>query len=105
MGIELNTGTGICQAKIQGEMTIYTAGEYRAVLLEQCHTQQGMDLDLAQVTEIDAAGLQLLVALNEHLGGTSNGLRLGNPSKTVLEAMELTRLTALFEDGTGGKTP
>lgn len=102
MGIEVNTGNGVYHAKIQGELTIYTAGEYQDVLLESCHIQQAMELDLSEVTAVDASGLQLLVALNNHFCGTNNGLRLGNSSEAVREAMELTRLTETFADDNGG---
>ncbi len=98
MGIEVNTENGICHARIEGEMTIYTTGEYREALLEHCHTRQGVDLNLADVTEIDISGLQLLVALKKHLGGTEHGLRLRNPSEIVQEVLELTQLAESLGD-------
>lgn len=97
MGIEVNTENGVCHARVEGEMTIYTTGEYREVLLEQCHTRQGMELDLADVTEMDISGVQLLVALKKHLDGTEHGLQMHRPSEAVQEALELTRLAETLE--------
>lgn len=98
MGIEVSTEKGVCHARVAGEMTIYTSGEYWEILIEQCSTRQRMELDLAQVTEMDAAGLQLLVALNKHYSAAECGLRLHNLSETVQEVMELTQLTGSFDD-------
>jgi len=97
MGIEVNTENGVCHARVEGEMTIYTTGEYRETLLEQCHTRQGMELDLANVTEMDISGLQLLVALKKHLNGTERGLRLRSPSETVQEVLDVTRMAESFD--------
>ncbi len=105
MGIEVNTKEGVCHVQIDGELTIYTTGEYREALLESCHSHQGMELDLGQVTEMDASGLQLLVALNQHLGRTEGGLRLPNPSETVREVLELTRAADEFNGFEGEKRP
>ncbi len=105
MGIEVNTKEGVYHTRIDGDLTIYTAGEYRDVLLEKCHTHQDMELDLEQVTEMDTAGLQLLVALKKHLGGMGCDLRLPNPGKTVREVLEFTRLADEFSVDKGEERP
>ncbi|MGB0468288.1 MAG: STAS domain-containing protein [Pontibacterium sp.] len=96
MKIEINTETGLCHAQVEGEMTIYTTEKYREMLLEQCHSRQGMDLDLANVTEMDTSGLQLLVALNKDLSKTARGLRLVNPGDAVRDVLDLTQLAETF---------
>ncbi len=99
MGIEIKSENGQYQARIEGDMTIYTAGEYRETLLEQCHSREGLELDLEHVSEIDAAGLQLLVALKKHLDDTESGLRLMKTSESVQKALALTQLEIASSDG------
>jgi len=47
---------------VNGEMTIQNAGEIRSALLEAFAGVEVLSLDMADVTEIDLAGLQLLCA-------------------------------------------
>ncbi len=96
MGIEIKSEDGNCQARIDGDMTIYTAGEYREALLEQCHSREGLQLDLEEVSEIDAAGLQLLVSLKKHFDDTESGLQLIKSSSAVQKALVLTNLVGDF---------
>jgi len=96
MSIEMINEDGLCHIAVEGELTIYTAVNYLQVFQEQSQGCHGMKIDLAGVTEIDVAGVQLLVALRQHLIGTENGLQLCNPSESVREALELTRLAGQF---------
>ena len=96
MAIDMITTKGFCRARINGEMTIYTAAEYRNEILELCHTRKGMELDLEQVSEIDITGVQLLLALKKHLDQTESGLQLKNISPEVKETLEMIRLGGVF---------
>lgn len=82
-------------------MTIYTAANIRETFLEQCHTRQGMELNLEYVTEMDITGVQLLLAFRIHLDSTASGLQLKNSSEAVQEALKLTHLTETFETDVG----
>lgn len=61
---------------IVGELTIYRVAEIKAVLDAALHTCDGssaITLDLAAVSELDAAGMQLLMAFERAVtaaGGT-----------------------------------
>ncbi|MCP4433853.1 MAG: STAS domain-containing protein [Gammaproteobacteria bacterium] len=101
MGIEIKSDDGYCQARIEGDMTIYTAGEYRETLLTQCHSRGGLELDLEHVSEIDTAGLQLLIALKKHLDDTESGLQIKKYSEAVQKALVLTQLETAFNDRIG----
>jgi len=96
MDIEVINDEGLCRTQVEGELTIYTVANYRQAFLEQSRGCNGMKMDLAGVTEIDTAGVQLLVALRQHLIGTESGLQLCNSSESVQEALELTRLAGQF---------
>ena len=75
-----------------GELTVQTAAESKNSLLSALQTGSGIDLDLSGVSELDTAGLQLLLLLKreaEHLGKPLNVI---TPSAAVLEVLQLTRL-------------
>ena len=54
---------GSSHVVITGEMTIYTAREWRDELLAALAAPGDVELDLSGVSDIDAAGIQLLVSL------------------------------------------
>lgn len=86
----------ICQADtstpylgIEGEMTIYTAAQLYAELAPFLALASPLDIDLSQVTEIDGAGLQLLMLAKRETLRTGVALQLRGHSPAVLEVFEL----------------
>lgn len=78
---------------VHGEMTIYTCGELKSQLLEQLQAHpKTAELDLSHVTEIDTAGLQLVLMVRRHVSDAGLALRVVNPSRAVAEVLELCRL-------------
>ena len=81
----------ICQADtstphlgIEGEMTIYTAAQLYAELVPFLALASPLDIDLSQVTEIDGAGLQLLMLAKRETLRTGVALQLSGHSQAVL---------------------
>ncbi len=82
---------------ISGELTIHTAAEHKASLVAAVEsaasgTCPGVDVDLSSVTELDTAGLQvLLMAQREaaHLGKT---LRITAVSQAVTDVLAIVHL-------------
>lgn len=73
---------------LPAELTIYNAAELRVQLLAhaEAHAQQeSCHIDAAAVDQVDAAGLQLLLALARTLAATGRTLHLA-PASPVLEA-------------------
>lgn len=74
------------------ELTIYTAGDVRTQCLAWmgAPAEEGDDdgwaLDASAVDQVDAAGVQLLVALARSLDGLSRPLRLVQPSAPLTDA-------------------
>lgn len=84
---------------IEGEMTIFFAAEQKPQLLNFLAKRgKEFELNLANVSEIDTAGLQLLILLKREAARTGKTLRYVMHSKAVLEVLELTRLTSGFGD-------
>ncbi len=82
---------------ISGEMTIYQAVELKAAIIASIGDRSVAELDLAEVTELDTAGLQLLLSLQ----AAHTHMRLAAISIPVQTALELLRLTpaVLHSDG------
>jgi anti-anti-sigma factor len=83
---------------INDELTIYTAAEQKLKLLVFLTAGDDLEINLANVTEIDTAGLQLLILIKREAAQLGKSLRFTMHSKTVLEVLELANLTGIFGD-------
>ncbi|MGI4862169.1 MAG: STAS domain-containing protein [Janthinobacterium lividum] len=94
---------------IDGEMNIYRAAELKELIARTFHgdatddlpavlgSNRDVDLDLSDVSELDAAGLQLLLLFNRRACMSNRRLRLVAPSDAVQDALALVHLTPAFE--------
>ena len=81
-----------------GELTIYTAVESRKRLLEALAGEGAVEVDLSGVTEIDSAGLQLLIMAKKEANLAGRGIRFVNHSSPVVELIDLCDLGRFFGD-------
>jgi len=79
---------------LDGELTIYTAAELSAELLPRLGATPQMQIDLSQITEMDGAGLQLLIMVTREASKAGTALTLTGHSKAVLETLQLSGLGA-----------
>ncbi|MDR3390522.1 MAG: STAS domain-containing protein [Sulfuriferula sp.] len=87
-----------CRFDIDGEMTIYTAADTKArlmPLLAQCPV---LEIDLSKVSEMDSAGLQLLILAKRECAQRNGDLRLTGHSPAVLEILDLCNMMPYFGD-------
>ena len=84
--------------KIIGELTIYTAEEAWSRLLAATG-EPLLELDLSAVTEIDTAGLQILLMALRGAGARRPEARWVNPSPPVAALCELLRLPPVGASG------
>ncbi len=61
MTVKKEEHNGLCKLQIEGEMTIFTAAELKKNLLDNLTACSELEIDLSQVSEMDTAGLQLLL--------------------------------------------
>lgn len=87
-----------CRAWIEGEMTIYNALSLKEQLLSALDEERSLEIDLSQVTEIDCAGIQLLILAKKERAHSGKALTLTNHSSAVLDAFELLGLVGWFSD-------
>jgi anti-anti-sigma factor len=81
--------------RIHGPFTIYEVAEFQQQITEAWPVEGELIMDLAGVSEIDTAGLQLLLALRKSLGAQ---LTLQQHSNSVIELLDLYQLASLFGD-------
>jgi anti-anti-sigma factor len=80
------------QLLIDGELTIYNATEQKTALLNFLNSGDQLEIDLSLVSELDTAGLQLLVLIKREAAKLGKDLRFVMHSKIVQEVLELTNL-------------
>jgi len=86
------------QVAICNEMTIYTALEQENALSPHLQAEQALQLDLSDVSEIDSAGVQLLIYMKKEANRLSKQLTLVNHSQAVVDVIELLGLVSFFGD-------
>lgn len=82
--------------EITEELTIYTVNEYRDIFIEHLPNVNKIIIDLGSVTEVDSAGLQLLVAIKNLT--PAHKIEFVHHNATVLETIELSGLAGQFDD-------
>ena len=89
---------GVCRLAVKGEMTIYTALALKDELLQPLEQAGKVELDLAAVSDIDSAGLQLMVLLKTEAKERGKTLCITGHSPAVLDILELCDLEGFFGD-------
>jgi len=98
MSIEFKKKNDIGYLMVNDEMTIYTAAEQKPELLEHFSDCSEIKLDLSGVTEIDSAGIQLLMLLKSEGVRRNHPVRFIQHSQPVIEIFELLKLSTRFGD-------
>ena len=96
--IESGTHEGAPSLLLVGELTIYAVAEAGRQLSAALDRDPGLHLNLAGVTELDSAGLQLLVWLKQEARRRGRTLTLAAHSPAVLEVFDLLKVAGLFGD-------
>jgi len=86
---------------LPAELSIYTAGETRSAWLAWLaeHGDGPLTLDASAAAEVDAAGVQLLVALSRSLAAQHRELHIVDASAALRKACERLGLAALLAAG------
>jgi len=87
-----------CRAHIDGEMTVYTAAALKEKLAEILEEPRDLEINLANVTEIDTAGAQLLMFVKKARASQGRAMTLSHHSSCVLDVFELLGLVSYFND-------
>lgn len=83
---------------LRGELTIYHAESLKTQLLSGLEKVTELEVDLHEVTVLDSAGIQVLMAAKKEAQRRGHSLRLVGHSRPVLDVFELLNLNAFFGD-------
>ena len=83
---------------IEGPMTIYEAAENKRTLLEALGRGAELEIDLSGVSEMDTAGIQLLLLVKREGTKANKRVRLTAHSHASLDAIDLFELGGYFGD-------
>ena len=88
--------------KVEGELTIFRAAELKPLFLE---TPELTEMDLSAVTELDTAGLQLLMLAKRTALAQGRELQFTGHSPAVLDVLALLNVAADLGDQTMTDSP
>ena len=98
MNVSVATEGKNCRIAIEGEMTIGTAAELLRGLATPLVRCEEIEVNLSGVSEIDSAGLQLMVAAKREAVAKNKILRFVEHSQAVLDLFDLCDLAGHFGD-------
>lgn len=77
---------------VEGELTIHTAGDRRTELLALLERGDHVAVDLSGVTELDTAGLQLLLLVRREAAHLGRTVDLVGASPAVVDTLSIVHL-------------
>ncbi|MBV8464635.1 MAG: STAS domain-containing protein [Burkholderiales bacterium] len=95
MSYSLSTDAASGVHALSGELGIYTVPDIRQQVLALFAAADNIDIDLSGVTEIDTAGLQLMLMTKREQG---KQVRFCNHSQVVLKLIDLANLGQTLGD-------
>lgn len=98
MAIQIKQQQGVTYLAIQDDITIYSVNEQKNTLYAHLKAAKELQIDLGGVTEIDGAGVQMLMFLKREAKSRNIKLSLTQHSQPVVEVLELLNLSNQFGD-------
>lgn len=94
----VEAGSSQAVVRVEGAMTIYEAAQDKQALMDTLALAPELELDLSKVTEMDTAGIQLLVLLKREAARRGGSVRLTGHSPAALEVLDRYDLAGYFGD-------
>jgi anti-anti-sigma factor len=94
----MENDSGVSRIEIKGELNIFTAAVLRQQLLDALDHEEDVEVDLSAVSEMDSAGMQLMVAAKREAGVRNKSLRFTGHSPAVFDILELCDLSGHLGD-------
>jgi anti-anti-sigma factor len=98
MSITVESHEAMESIRLAGELTIFNVSEMWRSMLQLLNGTEEIEIDLHGVSEIDTAGIQLLMLLKMAVEKRGRSARFVNHSKEVLDGIELFDLASYFGD-------
>ena len=90
--------SAVSKLAIEGDFTIFAAEAIKARLQEALNEGREIEIDLSGVSEMDSAGLQLMVAAKREAAAQEKALRFTGHSPAVLSTMDLCDISGHLAD-------
>ena len=81
--------SAVTRIDIVGDLNIFNAAEQRQRLLDAIGAGNQVEVDLSLVSEIDSAGIQLMIAAKREAAARNKPLRFIGHSEAVVDILEL----------------
>jgi len=88
----------VIEVEVPGDMTIYEAGETRDLFKYAVETNDSINVNLSNVSEIDSSGIQLMVSIKKIAASKEKTVNFIAHSKAVVDLLDLFDLTSYFGD-------
>lgn len=92
------TTDGAAHLILDGSMNIYNAVEIKGRLMDGLRAAPILELDLSHVSEVDTAGIQLLILVKRESQRLEHDLRIVAHSPAVREVIDFYNMDAFFGD-------
>ena len=96
--LQVETKNGARHVALQGELTIYQAHELSQDFLPLLDSNEGLVIDLSEVSDIDSSCAQMLMLAKRHCQARSLPCALVNHSQAVIDVFETLGLVSWFSD-------
>lgn len=87
-----------CEVVVPADMTIYEAEEIKGLFSNALKEEKNISVNLANVAEIDSAGIQLMVALKKEAKESNKTVHYTSHSKAVINLFDLFDISSHFGD-------
>lgn len=98
MQTEIEKRDGLCILRLSGDFILSQADEVRELLLDALSGCREVEIDLSQISDMDSAGLQLLIMAKRWAAAGQKNLRLTGHSEVVIDILETVNLVGYFGD-------
>ena len=88
----------VSRLSLKEDLTIYNAAAQKAQLLQAIDASSALDVDLAQVGQVDTAGVQLLLLAKREAERRGKAMAIVAHSDAVREVIDFCNLAAWFGD-------
>lgn len=90
--------TGLCEATLEGDLTIYEAAELKEEFSKHIEKCKAFSIDLSNVSEMDTACFQVLLAVKRECVKEEKEFTMNSHSPAVLDVLELFNIESYFGD-------
>lgn len=99
MTLTESTYNGRPQLHMSGELTVFYVGDIKDRLMHYARDYTYLAVNLGEVSEIDTAGVQLLVLFKREGVKKSHTIVFNTPSQAIIDMAELLHMRLFFDLG------